>query len=264
MTDNSAIEISTLTSTDGLTSHHAIIVLASGLSRRLGEPKQLLCKNGEPLITHMVKLALSTKPQAIIIVIPNDNSVTQTQSSITKRLQSVLKPLATQFASIHTVINPIPETGMAQSLNLAIEAIKRLVNVSIEQVLIMAVDQVLLDKAHLMALLTGSRKVVASSYVYDVYDDDVAGDNDGQRIDREKDKRQTIKPPKDIIGIPLVIDYKQLKCWQISLIGDKGLRSLIRELPSHDIFTVKNNQLSYDIDTPKQLIYAKQQGWLDK
>lgn len=261
MTNNPAIETNTLTSTDGLTSHHAIIVLAGGLSRRLGEPKQLLCKNGEPLMNYMVKLALSTKPQAIIIVIPNDDSVTQAQSSITKRLQSALEPLATQFASIHTVINPIPETGMAQSLNLAIEALRSLVNVSIEQVLIMAVDQVLLDKAHLMALLTGSRKVVASSYVYD---DDVAGDDDGQRIDREKDKRQTIKPPKDIIGIPLVIDYKQLKCWQASLIGDKGLRSLIRELPSNDIFIVKNNQLSYDIDTPKQLIYAKQQGWLDK
>ncbi len=43
--------------------NHAIILLASGLSRRLGEAKQLLYKNGVPLINHMLQLAVSTNPQ---------------------------------------------------------------------------------------------------------------------------------------------------------------------------------------------------------
>src|SRR5690606_42047800 len=52
----------------------AIILLASGLSRRLGEAKQLLYKNGVPLISHMIRLAASTNPQVIIVVIPKNKA----------------------------------------------------------------------------------------------------------------------------------------------------------------------------------------------
>ncbi|WP_201576690.1 NTP transferase domain-containing protein, partial [Psychrobacter immobilis] len=43
--------------TDSQVQNHAAIVLASGLSQRLGQPKQLLVKNGEPLIVRMIRLA---------------------------------------------------------------------------------------------------------------------------------------------------------------------------------------------------------------
>ncbi|HBL96818.1 MAG TPA: nucleotidyltransferase family protein, partial [Psychrobacter sp.] len=45
--------------------NHAVIILASGLSQRLGQPKQLLVKNGELLIVHMIRSAVSTNPQAV-------------------------------------------------------------------------------------------------------------------------------------------------------------------------------------------------------
>lgn len=48
-----------------------------------------------------------------------------------------------------------------------------------------------------------------------------------------------------------------------ALIGDKGLRHLIRALPSNQISTVDNPKLSHDIDTPAQLAYAKQKHWID-
>ncbi len=41
---------------------HAVILLASGLSRRLGQPKQLLNKNNESLICYMTRLAMLTQP----------------------------------------------------------------------------------------------------------------------------------------------------------------------------------------------------------
>lgn len=225
---------------------HAVIILASGLSRRLGEPKQLLNKDGEPLINYVTKLALSTKPQRIILVIPvNVPDITH-----------AIDALAVTHPIIQTVKNPTPNTGMAHSLQLGIEAISHFASASIERVLIMGVDQILLDKQHLATLLAGGVRVVASSY---------ASDNHGQHIDKEKDEKQLDKNRKaNIIGMPLVIDYKLLKSWQATLSGDKGLRHLIRNLPSHEISTIHNNQLSYDIDTPAQLAYAKQQGWLDE
>ena len=224
--------------------NHAVIILASGLSLRLGQAKQLLCKDGEPLICFMTKLALSTKPQAIIIVIPDN------QPSIA----SAMNELAFQYSMIQMVVNPTPEIGMAYSLNLAIEAVTQLTSSLIERVVIMGVDQVLLDEQHLMGLLAGKELVVASEY------------SSWQHLNNmnlnETSAATVLK--QNIIGLPLTIDYDLLREWQALLVGDKGLRYLIRGLPPSQISTVVNNQLSYDIDTPEQLAHAKQKGWLDK
>lgn len=224
--------------------NHAVIILASGLSLRLGQAKQLLCKDGEPLICFMTKLALSTKPQAIIIVIPDN------QPSIA----SAINELAFQYSMIQMVVNPTPEIGMAYSLNLAIDAVMQLTSSLIERVVIMGVDQVLLDEQHLMGLLAGKELVVASEY------------SSWQHLNNmnlnETSAATALK--QNIIGLPLTIDCDLLREWQALLVGDKGLRYLIRELKPSQISTVVNHQLSYDIDTPEQLAYAKQQGWLDK
>ena len=224
--------------------NHAVIILASGLSLRLGQAKQLLCKDGEPLICFMTKLALSTKPQAIIIVIPDN------QPSIA----SAMNELAFQYSMIQMVVNSTPEIGMAYSLNLAIEAVTQLTSSLIERVLIMGVDQVLLDEQHLAKLLADKRSVVASAYSSWQYSNNMNLN--------ETSAATALK--QNIIGLPLTIDCDLLREWQALLVGDKGLRYLIRGLPPSQISTVVNNQLSYDIDTPEQLAHAKQKGWLDK
>ena len=224
--------------------NHAVIILASGLSLRLGQAKQLLCKDGEPLICFMTKLALSTKPQAIIIVIPDN------QPSIA----SAMNELAFQYSMIQMVVNPTPEIGMAYSLNLAIEAVTQLTSSLIERVVIMGVDQVLLDEQHLAKLLADKRSVVASTYG--------SWQHSNNMNLNETSAATALK--QNIIGLPLTIDCDLLREWQALLVGDKGLRYLIRGLPPSQISTVVNNQLSYDIDTPEQLAHAKQKGWLDK
>ena len=216
--------------------NHVIIILASGLSQRLGHPKQLLNKDNEPLICHMLELALNTNPQAVIIVIPQDNQAIA---------DAINQPVA-ENSNVIIAVNSIPETGMAHSLSLAIEALNNSnSDSSIERVLIMGVDQVLLDKSHLTQLLTAKHSVVASSYAH---------------LNRDF----TVNNCKaDIVGLPITIDYELLKQWQAQLVGDKGLRHLIRELTAEQISTVINNKLSYDIDTPEQFAYAKRQHWLD-
>ncbi|WP_372860111.1 NTP transferase domain-containing protein [Psychrobacter sp.] len=224
--------------------NHVVIILSSGLSLRLGQAKQLLCKDGEPLICFMTKLALSTKPQAVIIVIPDN------QPSIA----SAMNALAFQYSMIQMVVNSTPEIGMAYSLNLAIEPVTQLTNSLIDRVVIMGVDQVLLDEHHLAKLLAYKRSVVASSYGSWQYSNNM-NLNETSAVTALK---------QNIIGLPLTIDCDLLREWQALLVGDKGLRYLIRGLPPSQISTVVNNQLSYDIDTPEQLAHAKQKGWLDK
>lgn len=224
--------------------NHVVIILASGLSLRLGQAKQLLCKDGEPLICFMTKLALSTKPQAIIIVIPDNQPL----------IASAMNELAFQYSRIQMVVNSTPEIGMAYSLNLAIESVSRLTNSSIDHVLIMGVDQVLLDEQHLVKLLADKRSVVASAYGSWQY---------SNNMNLNETSAATVLK-QNIIGLPLTIDCNLLREWQALLVGDKGLRYLIRGLPPSQISTVVNHQLSYDIDTPEQLAHAKQKGWLDK
>ncbi len=230
-----------------MTQNHAAIILASGLSQRLGEAKQLLRKDGEPLICYMTKIALATQPQAIIIVIPEDNSL----------IAEAVAKLAAQHAVIHTVVNPAPKIGMAHSLYLGIDALKELESresLAVDRVLIIGVDQVLLNKEHLQVLLAGSQRVVASRY---------SSSNNWSDEQNLVESIANSPSNKNIIGLPLVIDYKLLTQWQVSLTGDKGLRHLIRGLAPHQMSTVKNHRLSYDIDTPSQLAHARAQRWLD-
>ena len=226
---------------------HAIIILASGLSQRLGQAKQLLKKDGEPLIEYMTKVALATKAKKVIVVVPENNLAVS--SAINSTIETSIIKLAKQNVTIQMVANPTPKSGMAQSLSLGIEVLKVQQNSSqnfdINRILIMGVDQVLLDSQHLKQLLVKDRLVVASSYPH-------------------LTKKFTIGDSKDsIIGLPIAIDYDLLKTWQPSLSGDKGLRHLVRALATEQISTVDNLQLSYDVDTPEQLAYARQQGWLD-
>lgn len=216
--------------------NHAVIILASGLSQRLGQPKQLLKRQGQPLITYMTKLALATQPQTLIVVIPSHNQA----------ISAVMSEIAKQNASLQIVLNSVPEVGMAHSLSLAIQALKSSRNVKYDRVLIIGVDQVLLDSNHLQHLLAGTKTVVASSYFC---------------IDNPSITNKLTDP---IVGLPLVIDYDLLSQWQPLLKGDKGLRHLLRALPCEQVSTVNNPHLSYDIDTPAQLSYAREQGWLDK
>ena len=242
---------------DSQVQNHAVIILASGLSQRLGQPKQLLVKDGEPLIVRMIRLAVSTNPQAIIVVIPDKHLA----------IASVVTELAVQYPAVQAVVNSKPETGMADSLRLGIEVIDSLEiasldTASIERVLIMGVDQVLLAESHLTALLAGEQSVVASRYYSWHNWQDLEKYHNSDEIESNKSSAAN-KSTSNIIGLPLVISYKLLRQWKAALMGDKGLRHLIRGLPADQIGTVINDNLTYDIDTPEQLTYAKQQGWLD-
>lgn len=219
-----------------LINNHAVIILASGLSQRLGYSKQLLNKDNQPLIYYMLKLALTTQPQTIIIVIPQDNQA----------IADAVNQLVTANSNVVIVCNQTPEIGMAYSLSLAIDALNNVnINSSIKRVLIMGIDQILLEKPHLTQLLTAKHSVVASRY---------AQLNKDFTVDNSK---------SNVVGLPITIDYELLRQWQAQLVGDKGLRHLIRALPAEQVKAVINHKLSYDIDIPEQFLYAQQQHWLD-
>lgn len=196
------------------TSNLAVFILAAGLSRRLGQPKQLLLKNNKPLIRYIAELAIGLNPQSIV-VIANDNI----------DVANVLKDLP-----LHIVVNPQAHTGMASSLQIGAEFLKD----HRGPVLIVGIDQPLLNAAYLQELLQHSKQHpynnIVSHYV------------------------QTI-------GIPAVVQPEILQQSK-SLCGDSGLKKLLMR-QADKIIKVPATQLAFDIDTPEDLIHAREQGWVD-
>lgn len=250
---------------------HAVIILASGLSQRLGQPKQLLKRRSQTLLEVMINLALTTNSSAILLVVASSQSKTIQLSQTLAAQHDVLMP----------VINTHPEQGMAHSLSLAIAQLNREVanGLTIQRVIILGVDQVLLDASHLSNLLagfnadknteksgyakaSGCKKVVASSYSisYKILEDELSHI---ERLITDPSNTDISDNEQPIIGLPINIDYQLLTQWQPLLNGDKGLRHLIRGLSSEYLSVINNSKLSLDIDTPEQLQFAIKQGWLD-
>ena len=235
---------------------HAVILLASGLSQRLGQPKQLLKKQSQPLLEVMTNLALATNPSAILLVVASSQSETIQLS----------QTLAAQNNVVMPVINTEPEQGMAHSLSLAIDTLTAKVaqGLYIERVLILGVDQILLEATHLQQLLAGDNRIRGIKQVGS-YNKVIASHYPKSYEITEKASfhLEHTDDSKSIVGLPINIDYQLLTQWQPLLNGDKGLRYLIRSLSSEELSVVDNSKLSLDIDTPEQLQFAIKQGWLD-
>jgi molybdenum cofactor cytidylyltransferase len=116
----------------------AVLILAAGLSRRLGQPKQLLLKNKKPLIRHIAELAIGLNPYCLVVI---TNSMVE--------ISSCLNDLPLQL-----VQNPQADTGMASSLKIGAECLKDHHGV----VLILGVDQPLLNTTHLQQLIQHSQQ----------------------------------------------------------------------------------------------------------
>lgn len=133
---NSFSEHSTDVAMSAQTDHpanFAVLILAAGLSRRLGQPKQLLLKNNKPLIRYIAELAIGLNPQSTVVIANESIDIA-----------SALKELP-----LHIVSNPQAETGMASSLQLGADFLKN----DDMPVLILGIDQPLLDAAFLKQLV---------------------------------------------------------------------------------------------------------------
>lgn len=120
---------------------HAVVVLAAGNSRRLGQAKQLLRSHGETLLHRAVRLAAATSPATVVVVLAEPQ----------RGWQRELAGLDHQVA-----INPAPHLGMAGSLLAAAPQVR-----DFRRVLVMTCDQPALEGAHLAALLLGARAAVS-------------------------------------------------------------------------------------------------------
>ena len=116
---------------------HAVVVLAAGGSTRLGFPKQLLCRAGEPLVARAVRLAAGTAPDRLVVMLGGHRDA----------VAAALTSAPGERCDV-----PAWHTGLAASLAAAARALQGHAG----PVLVVAVDQPALEATHLRALLDGA------------------------------------------------------------------------------------------------------------
>ena len=107
----------------------AIIILAAGGSRRLGQPKQLLEILGEPLLRRVVRMAADAHPDHLIVVLG---------SSACDCVQAI------KDCGADIVVNPFWESGLAGSIRIGVE---RAEEEHADSVLVLLADQPWLNSA---------------------------------------------------------------------------------------------------------------------
>lgn len=118
---------------------HGVVLLAAGASRRLGQTKQLIHIDGEPLVHRAARLALSTNPTDAVAVLDTH----------AMRVAEALIDLPLR----HVVCANVGG-GMSASLAAGLDAIAP----RCAGALIVLCDQIQLDETHLAALITAWRQ----------------------------------------------------------------------------------------------------------
>jgi molybdenum cofactor cytidylyltransferase len=128
---------------------HALVLLAAGGSRRLGQPKQLLVLEGEPLVRRAARLGLATAPACALLVLGAQAEAVQA---------------ATHGLPLRRVDCPDWTAGLGASLRAGLKAVPD----GCAGALVLLCDQPALDAAHLQALVatwrTAPGRAAASAY----------------------------------------------------------------------------------------------------
>jgi len=116
---------------------HVAVLLAAGGSERLGHPKQLLTRDGEPLVHRTARLMAETGPRRLLVVLG-------------ARRDAVAAALGD--IACEQVVNQDWQHGRASSLH----AVARTLSGEDAPVLLCACDQPALTFKHLASLLSGA------------------------------------------------------------------------------------------------------------
>lgn len=121
---------------------HVAVVLAAGASRRLGQPKQGLRRDGETLLHRAARLAISTGAQRVLVVLGAHSGA----------MAASVADLA-----VECIDNDAWEEGLASSLRAAVRALADFDG----PMLVLGCDQPALQAAHLQALLDGAARAAS-------------------------------------------------------------------------------------------------------
>ena len=121
------------------------IILAAGGSSRLGEPKQLLVFQGETLLARMVRVALESKADPVVVI---------------TGAHSEKCALAITGQPVRVIHNPEWQEGIASSIRAGVASLSG----EVEALVILLCDQPAVSASLINALLTSKKDIAACEY----------------------------------------------------------------------------------------------------
>lgn len=123
-----------------MSSDHAALVLGAGAGRRFGRSKQLLMRDGEPLLHRAARMALQTAPRRCVVVL----------GAGADALNEVLQDLDVEI---------LRHADWSEGMGSSLAALRQHVqdDTTLRRSLILGCDQPALDAPHLRTLLEESR-----------------------------------------------------------------------------------------------------------
>ena len=131
----------------------AAIIAAAGASRRLGQPKQLVPVNGEPLLQRAVRSAIEAGAKPVFVVL----------GAHRQDIQSAI-----DFGSARVIVNDAWEEGIASSIQAGVKAVETEA-AGCSGVLLMTCDQPRVTSGHLRKMIEEfdtRKKVVMIASLY--------------------------------------------------------------------------------------------------
>ncbi|QOI96261.1 MAG: nucleotidyltransferase family protein [Flammeovirgaceae bacterium] len=129
-----------------------IIILAAGPSSRLGQPKQLLQLQGEPLIHRITRYASESNTGPVVVVL----------GSQAKKIQQAITDLP-----VHICVHTDWKKGMGSSIKAGLKFVEKKFPAAAATILSVC-DQPFLEAGHFMSLSNAFRKkrseIIASKY----------------------------------------------------------------------------------------------------
>lgn len=192
------------------------VLLAAGLSTRMGQPKQLADLHGRPLCTYAARALANAGHDRLLAVVP--------PGDVGDRIRAALSGLGFEF-----VVNPEPGRGLASSFRAAVQALPSGLagaNFALADMPLVTAD---LHRALLGAFRDSGAPVVLAVY----------GDGEG-----------AVRAPPHVFRADL------LEAVQATPDADHGPRSLIALHRAHAVTVSVPAGLLLDVDTPEALAAA--------
>jgi molybdenum cofactor cytidylyltransferase len=197
-----------------MSSSISAILLAAGLSVRMGQSKQLLDWGGKPLLCHVAEVALASEVAEVLVVLGKEIEARSQESEVLAELELVFGE------KLKRISNPDHTTGQASSLRAGLAAVAA----ESEAALVMLVDQPLITTALINTLLATYR-------AHDAW----------ALIPRFQNQRGN----PVILGRPLFAEVQQLQ-------GDSGARIVLQRYPERIAWLdIDDAAVISDMDTPE-------------
>lgn len=188
------------------------ILLAAGISSRMGSPKQLLDWHGQPLIAHVVTQACDSLLDGLIVV----------TGAAAESTQAVLSGIAAQRnIPVSVCFNPVYAQGQATSLRAGIAELPA----DVRAIVVLLVDQPLITSALINQLIAAHQAHPSHLAVVPTY------------------QGQHGNPV--LLTRPVFEHYQQLQ-------GDEGARQLFAHYAAQILWLdVEDAAVVQDMDTPE-------------